>query len=126
MNVKVRLFAAARQWAESDSLTVTCPEDATLVDLRQAIERDFPGSAALLPHVRFAVNAHYVRRNINSNRVTRSPVFPRSAADNPGGLPDRHSPCCWPCSVRLPLQRATARRTNSFFRASRSLCTAVL
>ena len=60
MNVKVRLFAAARQWAESDSLTVHCPEDATLVDLRQAIERDFPGSAALLPHIRFAVNARYV------------------------------------------------------------------
>jgi molybdopterin synthase sulfur carrier subunit len=60
MRVKVRLFAAARQWAESDMLAVTCPAEATLRDLRQAIEREYPRSATLLPHVRFAVNARYV------------------------------------------------------------------
>lgn len=60
MMVNVRLFAAARQWTETETLTVTCPEGSTLLDLRQTIERQVPRSATLLPHVRFAVNARYV------------------------------------------------------------------
>ena len=59
MIVNVRLFAAARQLAQCDTLQLICPDSCTLVDLRQVMVRECPQLEPLLSHVRFAVNAEY-------------------------------------------------------------------
>ena len=59
MKLAVRLFAAARQLAQTDSLEIECPPEATVADVRQALAVACPSLAPLLPHVRFAVNADY-------------------------------------------------------------------
>ena len=59
MNVQVRLFAAARQAAGQDSVTVQLPEGATIGDLRGQLELHFPQLSALLRQAAFAVDAEY-------------------------------------------------------------------
>lgn len=60
MQVRVKLFAAARQFAGSESVEVTLPEQATVADLRLALEQQVPALAGLLKHALFAVNTEYV------------------------------------------------------------------
>lgn len=59
MIVSVRLFAAARQLAGTENLKVEVPEPATILSLRQAMEKAVPALEGLLQHARFAVNAKY-------------------------------------------------------------------
>jgi molybdopterin converting factor small subunit len=59
MKLQIRLFAAARQLAQSEVLEVDCHEGATLADVREALRATCPALAPLLTHVRFAVNAQY-------------------------------------------------------------------
>jgi sulfur-carrier protein len=59
MTIRVRLFAAARQLAGRESLSVEVPGGATVAELRQAMARLCPELATLLPHVVFAVDAEY-------------------------------------------------------------------
>jgi molybdopterin converting factor small subunit len=59
MMVEVRLFAVARQLAESEKIVVELPTGSTVADLRSAIARDFPALAPLLAHMLIAVGAEY-------------------------------------------------------------------
>jgi molybdopterin synthase sulfur carrier subunit len=59
MNVRVRLFAAARQAAGRDAVEVDLPPGATIADLRGRLAEEFPQLSAILPHVLFAVNTEY-------------------------------------------------------------------
>lgn len=59
MNVRVQLFAAARQLAGRDVVELTLPDLATVGQLREAMEAEFPALAAILPHVMFAVDTEY-------------------------------------------------------------------
>ncbi len=59
MKIEVRLFAVARQLANQETITVSCPESATIADLKQAIIEQLPELATILDHVRFAVNSDY-------------------------------------------------------------------
>ncbi len=59
MNATVKLFALARQLAAADSVTVALPSAATVADLREALARQVPALAELMPHALFAVNARY-------------------------------------------------------------------
>ena len=59
MNLQIRLFAAARQLAERETLDIECPDEITVGELRRAVARACPALDPLLPHVRFAVNAEY-------------------------------------------------------------------
>lgn len=59
MQVQVRLFAVARQIVGSESIAVILSDPATVVDLRHAIARDWPGLASLLPRMMIAVGAEY-------------------------------------------------------------------
>lgn len=61
MNVRVRLFAVARQLAGSDSVEVDLPSGATVVDLRNAVRNQFPELADVIRHAAFAVNAEYAQ-----------------------------------------------------------------
>jgi molybdopterin converting factor subunit 1 len=61
MNARVRLFAVARQLAGSDSVEVDLPGGATVSDLRNAIQDQFPELAHVIRHVAFAINTEYAQ-----------------------------------------------------------------
>jgi molybdopterin converting factor small subunit len=60
MKLNVKLFAAARQLAGADQLTVDLPEGSTVSDLRYRLAMEHPDLAPLLPHVLFAIGSEYV------------------------------------------------------------------
>jgi molybdopterin converting factor subunit 1 len=60
MIVQVKLFAAAKQAAGTDSVTVDIMEPPTVEGLRRALAAQFPPLARLLNHALFAVNTEYV------------------------------------------------------------------
>ena len=57
--VRVRLFAAARDRAGSDTIEVAVAAVHTIGDLRQAIAEQFPELAPLLPYASMAVGEQY-------------------------------------------------------------------
>jgi molybdopterin converting factor subunit 1 len=59
MKIKVKLFAAARELAGSDTVEIEIQERATVADLRLALAKDFPALDKLLPHALWAVDAEY-------------------------------------------------------------------
>jgi molybdopterin synthase catalytic subunit/molybdopterin synthase sulfur carrier subunit len=60
MNIKVLLFADARQRLGADSLVLLLPAGATVGDMRCELTRRFPELAALADRSRFAVNERIV------------------------------------------------------------------
>jgi molybdopterin synthase sulfur carrier subunit len=61
MNVRVQLFALARQLAGAEFIELTLACGATVGDVRQALAKSRPELAHLLHHVLFAVNSEYAR-----------------------------------------------------------------
>jgi len=59
MKVCVKLFAAARQAVDRQSIEIELPQSSTIADLRRAIECDFPLLHAVAHHSRFAVNSQF-------------------------------------------------------------------
>jgi molybdopterin converting factor subunit 1 len=59
MKIKVKLFAAARELAGSDTVEIEIPEHATVADLRLAVADEFPTLKKLLSHALWAVDAEY-------------------------------------------------------------------
>jgi molybdopterin converting factor subunit 1 len=57
--VEVKLFAAARQLAGADSISVELPDAPTVGDLRSALVARAPALAGLVARAMFAVNAEY-------------------------------------------------------------------
>ena len=61
MRVTVKLFAAARQLAESESLELELADDASVAMLRQQLARQTPALEPLVSHAMIAVNTQYAR-----------------------------------------------------------------
>ena len=59
MIVRVKLFAAARERADSGEIEVHVPEPATVAELRAAISRQFPQLTPILRPALFAINTEY-------------------------------------------------------------------
>ncbi len=59
MNLRIKLFAIARQRLGRDEVDVKLPDSATIADLRRALVEQFPALADVLPHIRVAVNSSY-------------------------------------------------------------------
>ena len=59
MTVRVKLFAVARERAGCPFVDVELPASATVAQLRGALIGQFPSLAAVVPHVRFAINSEY-------------------------------------------------------------------
>lgn len=59
MNVRVKLFAIARELAGSDELSVELPANATVDDLRKTIISVSPALARIVPHALWAVGTAY-------------------------------------------------------------------
>ncbi len=61
MNVRVLLFAAARELAGTGQIVLQLPEQASVAELRRRLGEEVPRLANLLPQVMFAVDAAYAR-----------------------------------------------------------------
>jgi molybdopterin converting factor subunit 1 len=61
VNVRVRLFAAARQAAGCDRVEVELPSGATISQLRRRLVGELPGLAGLVGQAMFAIDAEYAR-----------------------------------------------------------------
>ena len=59
MNLRIKLFAIARQRLGRDEVEVAIPEAATAGDLRRALAEQFPALVDVLPHIRIAINSSY-------------------------------------------------------------------
>jgi molybdopterin converting factor small subunit len=59
MNVRLQLFALAKQLSGSEFIELTLGDEATVGDLRRAVAVSRPELAHVLPHVMFAVNSEY-------------------------------------------------------------------
>ncbi len=59
MNVPVQLFAAAKQIAGIDLVTLELSDEATLAELRVALLNRYPELGPLQGHLRFSINAEY-------------------------------------------------------------------
>lgn len=59
MNVRVKLFAVAKELAGCDELSVGLPDGAAIRDLRSAIVIVAPALARIVPHAMWAVGTEY-------------------------------------------------------------------
>lgn len=64
MNVRVKMFAVARQLAGCEVATVQLPPDATVANLRAALVESYPDLANVSQHLVFAVNANYANDDL--------------------------------------------------------------
>jgi molybdopterin converting factor subunit 1 len=76
MKIRVRLFAVAKELAGSESITVDFPTAATLGDVRQAVERQFPALRPVLRHSVWAVDAAYANDQTSVNERSDVAVIP--------------------------------------------------
>jgi molybdopterin converting factor subunit 1 len=63
MTIRIKLFAAARERIARDEIEIDLPADATIADLKRAIETKFDALAPILPHALWAINAEYATDN---------------------------------------------------------------
>lgn len=59
MRITVKLFAVARQLAETDAIVVELAEGATVADLRGALPEQHPALQGIVGQLKFAVDADY-------------------------------------------------------------------
>jgi len=59
VNVRVRLFAVARQWAGRDSVTLDLPDGASLAQLRRRLAEEVPQLSQAMGQMTFAIGAQY-------------------------------------------------------------------
>lgn len=59
MMIQVKLFAAARQVVDQESITVKLADGGTVGDLRESLAAQFPQLNGLLPHSMIAVGTDY-------------------------------------------------------------------
>ena len=59
MNVRVQMFARAKELAQRDVVELLLGDGAKVSDLRCALAEQVPGLQPILPHVMFAVNMEY-------------------------------------------------------------------
>ncbi len=59
MNVKVRLFARAKEIAGSDCVTVDVPDTAKVLDIRNALSTQFPDLSTLASSLLISLGTDY-------------------------------------------------------------------
>lgn len=60
MDIQVLLFAALREKAGANRITVSLPDGATAADLRAAVAAACPALAGLLPRAAIALDEEYI------------------------------------------------------------------
>jgi molybdopterin converting factor small subunit len=76
MNVRVKLFAVAKDLAGCDELTVELQPGATIGDLGGAIVIAAPALARIVPHALWAVGAEYANDNVRLNEESEVALIP--------------------------------------------------
>ena len=61
MNVRVRLFAAAKEAAGRGAVEIELPEGASIAQLRRRLAEQIPQLSGLLPRVLFAIGTQYAQ-----------------------------------------------------------------
>lgn len=61
MNVRIRLFAVAKELAGRDVISLDLPAGSTISQLRVQLAAEVPALAAVLPHVLFAIGSQYAQ-----------------------------------------------------------------
>ncbi len=59
ITVKVKLFAASRDAAGTDHLSIELPNGASIATVHERLVQQFPAMATILQHASFAINAEY-------------------------------------------------------------------
>jgi molybdopterin converting factor small subunit len=60
MNVRIKLFAVAKELAGNDELLLKLPEGATIADVERAVIVAEPALAKIVPHSLWAIGTEYV------------------------------------------------------------------
>ena len=76
MRVTVKLFAAARELADSSELELELAESATVGSLRRALEESQPALAPLLARSMIAVNEEYCGEGTGLNEGDVAALIP--------------------------------------------------
>jgi len=88
MQVRVRLFAIARERAGAPEIALDLPEGATVAALKAAIRSQTPALAPLLPSLMFAVDAEYaVDETVIPPGAEVAAIPPVSGGSGIGGPP---------------------------------------
>lgn len=59
MRIELRLFAIAKEHAQSPSIELDLPENPTVADLKQALALAVPSLTPLISKIRFAIDSEY-------------------------------------------------------------------
>jgi molybdopterin synthase sulfur carrier subunit len=76
MNVRVKLFAVAKELVGGNELALDVRNGATVADVRQAVTVRYPQLAHILPHALWAVDAEYVTDNTVLNEHSNVALIP--------------------------------------------------
>jgi molybdopterin converting factor subunit 1 len=76
MKVRVKLFAAARELAGSDTLELEIAERPTLAELRLAVGKRVPALQRILSHALWAVDAEYAADDYVINERSEVALIP--------------------------------------------------
>ncbi len=76
MQVTVKLFAAARQLAGRESVTLELDSEATVATLRKALVAQVPDLNALVRHAMIAVNTEYARDDLPLGEADEIALIP--------------------------------------------------
>jgi len=76
MKLRVKLFAVARQRVGKDEIEVELPGRATVRQLRGALAQQFPPLAAVLGHVRLAVDSEYANDALELTPAAEVAIIP--------------------------------------------------
>jgi molybdopterin synthase catalytic subunit len=88
MNVKIKLFARMRELAGTSSLERTVSPDATVKDLLQALQDEFPNLAEVAPRTVVAVNQEFVEPETRLAEGDEVAFFP-PVSGGAGSDPDK-------------------------------------
>lgn len=76
MQLSVRLFARARDLAGADSVTVELPEEASVADLKSALQNQHESLAPIVPHLLVAIGTDYADDSTNLDASAEVSCFP--------------------------------------------------
>lgn len=67
MNIRLQVFARARDLLGSDLVILDVPSGASVAELRDTLQRRYPEMRPLAPHLLFAINSAYVSDSVTLN-----------------------------------------------------------
>jgi molybdopterin converting factor subunit 1 len=78
MDIRVRLFARAKDLVGADAVTVTVPTGVTIGDLRRELAKEYPALASILERSAIAINDEFADDSltvaVNSEIAVLPPV----------------------------------------------------